>query len=292
MTEKKNLLASGHKACPGCTVPLCVNKVLEATGKNVIAVTATGCLETFTSLINYSSWEVPWITPLFENAPSVAGGIAAALEAKDGNKADTKVVAFGGDGSTYDIGIGSLSGMLERNDNVIYVCYDNEAYMNTGVQRSSGTPYGATTTTSPQGDVSPGNLKYKKNMPEIAREHGVRYVATASISDPKDLKKKVEKAMELNGAAYIHVLTPCNLGWGFPSEKAIEMARDTVNAGLFPIFEYVDGELVSSKKIKKIPVKDVLFKQKRYKHLKAAEYAGIVEEIQSIADRNIEKYHL
>lgn len=292
MAEKKNLLASGHKACPGCTVPLCVNDVLDVTGKNVITVTATGCLETFTSLINYSSWEVPWITPLFENAAAVAGGIAAALEAKDGNKDNTKVVAFGGDGATYDIGIGSLSGMLERNDNVIYICYDNEAYMNTGVQRSSGTPFGATTTTSPQGEASPGNLKYKKNMPEIARAHGIRYVATATISDPRDLKNKVKKAMEFNGASYIHVLTPCNLGWGFPSEKAVEMARLTVDTGLFPVYEYVDGELVSSKKIKRLPVERALFEQKRFKHLKDPKYAAVLSEIQGIADKNIEKYNL
>ena len=292
MADKKKLLAPGHKACPGCTVPLCVNDVLEATGENVIAVTATGCLETFTSLIDYSSWEVPWITPLFENAASVGAGIAAALEAKDGNKANTKVVVFGGDGSTYDIGIGSLSGALERNDNIIYICYDNEAYMNTGVQRSSGTPFGATTTTSPKGEVSPGNLKYKKNMPEIAIAHGVKYVATATVSDPKDLKKKIAKAMEVNGASYIHVLTPCNIGWGFPSEKAIEMARLTVDCGLFPIVEFVDGKLVSSKKIKKLPVEKVLFVQKRYKHLKSPEYKDIVAEIQAIADRNVEKYDL
>ncbi|WP_130862618.1 thiamine pyrophosphate-dependent enzyme [Bacilliculturomica massiliensis] len=292
MTEKKNLLASGHKACPGCTVPIAVNKVLEATGKNVIVVTATGCLETFTSLIDFSSWEVPWITPLFENAAAVGAGVAAALEAKDGNERDTKVVAFGGDGSTYDIGFGALSGMLERNDNVIYVCYDNEAYMNTGVQRSSGTPFAATTTTSPCGEASFGNIKYKKNMPEIARAHGIHYVATAAISDLKDLKKKVEKAMAVKGASYLHILTPCNVGWGFPSEKSVEMARLTVNAGLFPIIEYTDGELTAVKKIKKIPVEDALFVQKRFKHLKKDEYAQQLKQVQAIADANIARYGL
>lgn len=288
----KNYFASGHKACPGCTVPIAVNRVLKMTGKNVIVVTATGCLETFSSMIDYSSWEVPWITPLFENAASVATGIITALEAKDGNKENTKVVAFGGDGSTYDIGIGSLSGMLERDDNVIYVCYDNEAYMNTGVQRSSGTPFGAATTTSPSGEASPGNLKYKKNMPEIARAHGTKYVATAAISDLKDLEKKVRKAMDIKGASYLHILTPCNVGWGFPSELSVEMARLTVNSGLFPIVEFTNGELSSSKKIRKIPVEEVLFRQRRFKHLQEERYQEQLKQIQAIADANIVKYGL
>lgn len=293
MSEIKNLLASGHKACPGCTVPIMMNEVLRATGKNVIVVNATGCLETFAAgPADFSAWEVPYITPLFENAASVATGVVAALEAKDGNKDNTQVIAVGGDGSSYDIGIGSISGTLERNDNVIYICYDNEAYMNTGVQRSSATPFGATTTTSPLGEASIGNASFKKNMPEIAKAHGIKYVATATVSDLNDLNKKVKKAMAIKGASYIHVLVPCNTGWGIPSELSIEIARMTVNAGLFPIIEYTDGELTAVKKIKKIPVTDVIFKQKRFKHLRGAEHADDVKMIQEIADANIVKYGL
>lgn len=293
MSEVKNLFASGHKACQGCTVPIMMSEILRATGKNVIVVNSTGCLETFSAgPEDFSSWEVPYIHPLFENAAAVATGVAAALEAKDGNKDNTQVLAVGGDGASYDIGFGSISGTLERNDNVIYICYDNEAYMNTGVQRSSATPYGATTTTSPKGEASFGNVKYKKNMPEICREHGIQYVATATVSDLNDLNKKVKKAMTINGASYLHVLVPCNTGWGIPPHLSVEIARMTVNAGLFPVFEYIDGELGAVKKIKKIPVTEVLFRQKRFKHLKDPKYTEQVERIQEIADYNIAKYGL
>lgn len=293
MREVKNLFASGHKACQGCTVPIMMSEILRATGKNVIVVNSTGCLETFSAgPEDFSSWEVPYIHPLFENAAAVATGVAAALEAKNGNEKNTQVLAIGGDGSSYDIGFGSISGTLERNDNVIYICYDNEAYMNTGVQRSSATPYGATTTTSPAGEASFGNIKRKKNMPEICREHGIRYVATATVSDLNDLNRKVKKAMSIKGASYLHVLVPCNTGWGIPPYMSVEIARMTVNSGLFPIFEYIDGELSSVKKIKKIPVSDVLFRQKRFKHLRDPKYNDQVKYIQEIADHNIMRYGL
>lgn len=291
---KKTLFASGHRACPGCGVPVAVRSILNATGPNVVVVTSTGCLETFSSPINLSSWEVPWIHSVFENAPSVATGVLEALNAK-GNPDNTKVVAICGDGATNDIGFGALSGMLERDDDVLYICYDNEAYMNTGVQASSSTPYGATTTTSPSGECSFGRDRRKKNMTEIALAHGVKYVATASISDLKDLERKVKKGLETKGAAYIQVLATCNIGWGFDSSLAIELAKLAVQTGVFPVYEYENGELTNVKKLKtKKPVEEYLSCQKRFKHLFADKEKNKeqLDYIEQITLNNVEKYGL
>jgi pyruvate ferredoxin oxidoreductase beta subunit len=290
----KSLFASGHRACPGCGVPIAVRAILDVTGPNVVVVTATGCLETFTSPIDLSCWEVPWIHGLFENAPAIATGIAAALKAK-GNPEGTKVVAICGDGSTYDIGFGSLSGMFERRDKVLYVCYDNEAYMNTGIQRSSSTPYGATTTTTPHGECSFGKLEPKKDIPGIAVAHNIPYVATSSIAYIADLKKKVKKGLEADGPAYLHVYTPCNIGWGFNPELTVEIARLGVETGLYPLYEYENGKLTSARKQKEFkPVVEYLKLQKRFKHLvdNSDKYREQLAFIQNIAKENIEKFGL
>jgi pyruvate ferredoxin oxidoreductase beta subunit len=271
---------------------LAVRHILKATGKNVIVVTPTGCLETFSSPYGYSPWGVPWIHHLFENGPSVASGVAAALRAQ--KKDSIRVLVIAGDGSTFDIGFGAISGMLERGDDVLYICVDNGAYMNTGGQRSAATPMYASTTTHPAGKVSLGKTQMMKDLPAIIAAHGAPYVATGSVAYLKDLQKKVKKAMKFNGPRYLQIDTPCPSGWGFASERTLEIGRMGVNCGLVPLFEMEDGTITSVRKIRrKIPVTDYLKAQARFKHL-FANYRERAElyVIQSLADQNIEKYGL
>ncbi len=297
MTARKDnnpesLFVSGHRACHGCGMSLAVRHILEATGKNVIVVSPTGCLETFTSPYGYSPWRVPWIHHVFENAPAVATGIVAALRVQ--GRDDTRVIAIGGDGGTFDIGFGSLSGMLERGDDVLYICVDNGAYMNTGGQRSGATPAMAATTTNPTGKFSMGKTEPKKDLPQIIAAHGIPYVATASVAYYKDLKKKVKKAMTYRGPRYIQVDTPCPSVWNFASHLTLEVGRKAVNCGLVPLFEMENGELTKVRKIKKkLPVSEYLKTQKRFDHLFDNEQgASGIEKIQDIADQNIKKYNL
>lgn len=290
--EHQDLFVSGHRACHGCGMALAVRHILKATGEKVIVVTPTGCLETFTSPYGYSPWRVPWIHHLFENGPSIATGVAAALRAQ--KKEDVRVVGIGGDGSTFDIGFGALSGMLERGDDVLYICVDNGAYMNTGGQRSGATPTYASTTTHPAGKASAGKVELKKNIPMIVAAHGVPYVATASVAYIKDLQKKVRRAMTFRGSRYIQIDTPCPSVWGFPTDRTLEVGRLGVQSGLIPLFEMEDGAIVHVRKIKKpVPVTDYLQTQKRFKHLLAtAEGKDKIEKIQAIADKNIAQYGL
>ena len=290
--KEKELFVSGHRACPGCGMALAVRHILKATGRNVIVVTPTGCLETFTSPYGYSPWRVPWIHHLFENGASIASGIAAALKAQ---KRDfIRVVVIAGDGATFDIGFGALSGLLERGDDVLYICTDNEAYMNTGGQRSGATPLHAASTTHPAGKKSPGKIQRKKDLPAIVAAHGVPYVGVGSVAYLKDLQSKVKRAMEFKGPRYLQIDTPCPSLWGFPPEKTLEIGRMGVNCGLVPLFEMIDGQFANVRKIKKrIPVKGYLKAQARFKHLFSGSQRMIeVEEIQDLADRNIEKYGL
>jgi len=290
MTE--SLFVSGHRACHGCGLALAVRHILEATGRNVIVVSPTGCLETFTSPYGYSPWRVPWIHHVFENAPAVASGVWGALKAQ--GRADTRVIVIGGDGATFDIGFGALSGMLERGDDVLYICTDNGAYMNTGGQRSGATPACAATSTHPAGKLSVGKTEKKKDLPAIVAAHGVPYVATASVAYLRDLKKKVEKAMTLNGPRYIQIDTPCPSAWSFPSHLTLEIGRSGVNCGLVPLFEMEDGNITAVRKIKiKLPVADYLKSQKRYRHLFEDDRGQTeVQKLQAVADKNIETYGL
>jgi len=284
------LFAPGHTACAGCGMPIAIKLILEGSGKDTIVVSPTGCLEVTTTRYPQSAWGVPWIHSLFENAAAVASGVERALKVL---KRDANVIVIGGDGATVDIGIGALSGMFERWHNVTYICYDNEAYMNTGVQRSSSTPYGASTTTSPAGKLSFGEDRPKKDMPAIAVAHGVPYVATTSIGYPKDVIKKVEKAKEIIGPKYIHVLAPCPTGWRFDGEKTIKMAKLAVETGLFPIYEIENGIFTKVKKIKNRKAVDEYLKlQGRYRHLFKGDFKDQVERIQEIADKNAEKFGL
>jgi pyruvate ferredoxin oxidoreductase beta subunit len=295
--DRTNSLNSGHRACQGCGEALgaryAVDAAMRASRNRLIAINATGCLEVFSSPYPESSWQIPWMHSLFGNAPAVASGVAAALRAKECD--DVKVVAQGGDGATVDIGFGCLSGMFERNDNVLYLCYDNEAYMNTGIQRSGSTPpFARTNTTQAVGDV-PGNLLGTgKNLPRIAMSHAIPYVATASVADLHDLEAKVSTAMAMQGARYIHIHVPCPLGWGSDPAHTIKVARMAVESGLFPLFEARSGKVVDRTLIRhRVPVERYLELQTRFKHLfDPRKNEDAIAAIQSIADENIATYGL
>ncbi len=287
----EHLLVSGHTACPGCGQAMGARLVLDAAGPRTIVVNNTGCLEVFTTYYPNSAWRVPWIHSLFENAAAVASGVEEAL--KFLGKEDIQIIAQAGDGGTADIGMGALSGMLERGHNILYVCYDNEAYMNTGIQRSGLTPYDAVTTTSPSGKYSFGNPRPKKNMPEIVVAHGAVYVATASVGYPQDVIRKVKKALSMKGPKYIHLFVPCPLGWRHPGGLTLEIARKVVETGLFPIVEWEYGKITRVRKIKPLPVEEYLKLQGRFKHL-FTQPGGEeeIKRIQEIANFNIERYGL
>jgi pyruvate ferredoxin oxidoreductase beta subunit len=295
--ERANALTSGHRACQGCGEALgaryVIDAAIRAAGGKVIATNSTGCLEVFTTPFPESAWQVPWIHSLFGNAPAVATGVAAALKAK--GRDDIRVLGQGGDGGTVDIGFACLSGMFERDDDVLFVCYDNEAYMNTGVQRSGATPPAArTATTQPVGD-EPGNVFGQgKNAPLIAMAHEIPYVATATIADLRDLEYKVERAMAIHGARYLHVFVTCPLGWGCASGDSVKVARLAVESGLFPVFEAENGVVTASSKIRhRVPVEDYLKLQRRFAHLFGKNpRPDIVARLQAQADRNIERYGL
>ena len=296
-TNRTNALTSGHRACQGCGEALgaryALDAAMRATNEKMIAVNATGCLEVFSTPYPESSWRIPWLHSLFGNAPAVATGVAAALKAQ--GKSDIRVVAQGGDGATVDIGFGVLSGMFERNDDVLYICYDNEAYMNTGVQRSGATPPAARTATTQAVGESPGNVFGQgKNLPRIAMAHEIPYVATATVADLRDLEAKVIKAMSFRGARYIHVLVPCPLGWGSESCDTIKIARLATQSGLYPVFEAEHGEVVASTPIRhKVNVEEYLKLQARYSHLFApTRRDDVINDLQAVADKNIRRYNL
>jgi len=289
-----SLLKPGHRGCAGCGDALAGKFVLDALGEDVIVVSPTGCLEVFTTPYPESAWGVPWIHSLFENAAAVASGVEAALKSLD-RKNNTKIVAIGGDGATLDIGLQAISGAFERGHDFTYICVDNEAYMNTGIQRSGATPLYASTTTSPAGKISSGNPLYKKNMPAIIAAHGSPYVATASISYAPDLKKKVKKAAEIKGPTYVHVHAPCPTGWKMDSSKTIEVGKLAVETALWPLYEMENGEITTVRKIKnRKPVEEYLKVQGRFKHLftMAGGENPQIKKIQEIADRNVKQFGL
>jgi len=296
-----NSINSGHRACQGCGEALgaryAIDAAMEATQGRLIAANATGCLEVFSTPYPETSWQIPWIHSLFGNTAAVATGIAAALKVKrlKGERRNIRVVAQGGDGGTTDIGFGCLSGMFERNDDVLYICYDNGGYMNTGVQRSSATPPAARTATTPAVGSEPGNVFGQgKFVPAIAMAHAIPYVATATVADLRDLEAKVRRAMEIKGARYLHILVPCPLGWGTYASETIKMARLAKETGIFPVFEAECGEQKSALAIRRqLPVEDYLRPQKRYAHLFApTPRVEVIARLQALADRNIRKYGL
>ncbi|MFH1578323.1 MAG: thiamine pyrophosphate-dependent enzyme [Candidatus Omnitrophota bacterium] len=288
-TQKKSLFASGHTACAGCGQSIAARLVIEAAGENTIIANSTGCLEVFSTKYPESAWGVPWIHSLFENSAAVASGIEAALIFQ-GKKDKISVICQAGDGGTVDIGMQALSGMWERGHDVLSICYDNEAYENTGIQRSGSTPYGASTTTSPSGTHSFGNPRSKKPMPEIANAHGIPYVATASVAFPRALEKKVKKALSIKGPKYLQIHVPCPLGWSYPPELTYQIAKLAISSGLYPLIEYENGKLTGVHKITPTPVVEYLKLQRRFKHI-INNPAGLAK-IQEIADNNIKKYNL
>ena len=299
--QRTNSLNSGHRACQGCGEALgaryAIDAAMNASNRQLIAANATGCLEVFSTPYPETSWQIPWIHSLFGNAAAVATGIAAAIKIKKqkGQGGDTRVVAQGGDGGTTDIGFGCLSGMFERNDDVLYICYDNGGYMNTGVQRSSATPPAARTATNMPLGPEPGNqFGQGKFLPAIAMAHEIPYVATATVADLRDLEYKVTHAMSIRGARYIHILVPCPLGWGTASHDTIRMARLAKETGIFPVFEAEYGVIKSALEIRRpLPVEEYLRPQKRYAHLFGKSPAvETIARIQALADKNIRKYGL
>jgi pyruvate ferredoxin oxidoreductase beta subunit len=295
--DRSNALTCGHRACQGCGEALgaryAIDAAMRATANNVIAVNATGCLEVFTTPYPETSWQLPWLHSLFGNAAAVATGVAAAMRVK--RRSAVRVIAQGGDGGTTDIGFQCLSGMFERNDDVLYICYDNEGYMNTGVQRSSATPPAARTATTPSVGEEPGNVfGTGKSVPRIAVAHRIPYVATATVADLHDLERKVTRAMAIRGARYIQIHVPCPLGWGSRSQDTIRLARLAVESGFYPIFEAEMGRVTAVRKIRRpVPVSDYLKAQRRFAHLfRDGELDPRVARLQAIADANIDEYGL
>jgi pyruvate ferredoxin oxidoreductase beta subunit len=273
-------VVSGHRACQGCGEVLAMRLVHKELGRNTIVCSATGCMEIISSSYPDSAWDIPWIHVAFENSAAVASGVEAAYKvlARKGRFDPGRKITFvgmGGDGGTADIGLQALSGALERGHDFIYVCYDNEAYMNTGIQRSSSTPFGATTTTSPAGKKSIGQTTSKKNVPEIAAAHGIPYVATANPSFPFDLMDKVRRAAETPGPAYLHIYSACPTGWRTASDSAIELGRLAAHTAAFPLYEIFDGWRVkiSIKPETLRPLKDYIGQQGRFRHLDEATVA-------------------
>ena len=294
--DRCNSLDSGHRACQGCGEALgarfAIDAAMRATNNQLIAANATGCLEVFTTPYPETAWSMPWIHSLFGNASAVASGIAAAMKAK--GRDDVRVIAQGGDGGTTDIGFGCLSGTFDRNDDVLYICYNNEAYMNTGVQRSSATPGAArTATTMPVGD-DPGNVfNTGKSVPLVAMAHNIPYVATASVHDLHDLEYKVTKAMSVRGARYIEIFVPCPLGWGSKPGDTVKLARLAAESGMYPLFEGEYGDITGVTKIRqRVEVAEYLKLQRRFAHVFKPSNANQLEKLQAIADRNIKRFDL
>jgi len=282
-------LSPGHRLCPGCGASLVVRQVLLAAPKDTVVANATGCLEVATAMYPYSAWNRPWIHSAFENAPAVASGIEAGFEAltKRGEAEKHPIVVFGGDGGTYDIGFQALSGAIERRHRFLYVCYDNEAYMNTGIQRSGGTPLGAWTTTTQVGSARAGKTEAKKDIMSIVVAHRVPYAATASISHWRDLMNKVRKALSKEGPTFMHVMAPCTRGWRFDSAKTIRMSKLAVETRFFPLYEVEGGVYritvpVTSPK----PIEEYLKAQGRYSHLFLQQNAAELETVEKGVEDN------
>jgi pyruvate ferredoxin oxidoreductase beta subunit len=305
LVTKPQKLASGHRSCRGCTaVPGVVRQILRATDKPVVVSCATGCMEVTTTPYPETSWRVPWIHSTFENAAATIIGVEAAYRSLkergrlakllgDPKKAeDIKFVAFGGDGGTYDIGLQALSGALERRHNFVYVCYDNEAYMNTGNQKSGATPEGAATTTTPIGKVRQGKVGVRKNLTEIVAAHNIPYVAQTSVGHWEDLYNKAKKALEIKGPSFINVLSPCTFGWKFPTDMGIEIAKLGVETNFWPLYEIEEGKYkLNYKPQKRKPVTSFMKHQGRYKHLftKDERNKALFEKIQKHIDSEWEK---
>jgi pyruvate ferredoxin oxidoreductase beta subunit len=301
IAEKPELFLSGHRACAGCAAPTVLRLIMKATRGPTIVTNATGCMEVSSTIYPYTSWATPWLHTAFETAAANASGIESALKIlrKKARIKDEKidVIAFAGDGGTYDIGIQALSGAVKRGHDFLYVLYDNEAYMNTGIQRSGGTPLGASTTTSQAGTVIPGKLEHKKPIADIMVAHDMPYVATATPYHWKDLIIKARKGIEVDGPAFLHVFAPCPRGWRTEPSKSIELSKVAVETCIFPLWEATNGEyqLSTASRVfalapqKKKPVKEYLQVQGRFRHLFTPKHEKLLEEIQKETDHRWER---
>jgi len=294
LSTRKELLSPGHRACLGCGAALAIRQALLAAQKVPVVIgNATGCLEIFTSIYPFSAWRVPWFHNAFENAGASVSGMEAAYRSlkKQGkfNK-DLRFIAFGGDGGTYDIGLQSLSGAMERGHRMLYICYNNDAYMNTGVQRSSSTPRGMHTTTSPAGTAIPGKQQNRKDLTEIMVAHNLPYIAQAEPAHWEDLATKVEKALDVDGPTFINLYAPCQLGWGYTPENTMPLLRLAVETCFWPIYEVVNGVYkINLKPKEKKPIAEFLKPQARFRHLFAPKNEHIIAELQAEVDGRWEK---
>ncbi len=289
MAKKPAAFAGGHRMCAGCPVPIITKMFTRVTDYEIIVISATGCLEVASSIFPFTAWKVPWLHTAFENAAATASGVEAMYRSlKKQGKTDKKIkfIAIGGDGGTYDIGIQSLSGAMERGHDLLYICYDNGAYMNTGIQRSGATPFGASTTTSPAGKVIPGKQQPRKDLTSIMAAHHLPYVAQSSIHSPTDLSDKLRQAIECDGPAFLNVLSPCIPGWRIDADMAVEAARLGVETRFWPLYEIKQGHYKINYKPKtNLPIADWLMTQGRFKHLKSPANQPLIEEIQRQIDQ-------
>ena len=293
LSTRKELLSGGHRACAGCAGATVIRQVLLAAGENTVASCSTGCIEVATTIYPYTAWRIPFIHNAFENSAATMSGVETAykfMKKKGLVDKDIKFIAFGGDGGTYDIGFQSLSGAMERGHNMLYVCYDNQAYMNTGIQRSSSTPRGAATSTSPAGTVIPGKQEYRKDLTACIVAHDIPFVAQASPSNWNDLVTKVEKALSMEGPAFMNIIAPCHRGWRYEMQETMEIARMAVDTCFWPLFEVENGKWKLNYKPKeKLPLRDWLQKQGRFRHLFRPENEHIIEELQAAVDKRWEE---
>ncbi len=293
LSKKEDRFTHGHRMCSGCGAPIVVKIALMATDYPVVISNATGCLEVSSCISEFTAWNVPWIHTAFENAAATLSGVETmyrSLKKQGKFDREVKFIAFGGDGGTYDIGFQSLSGAMERGHDMIYICYDNGAYMNTGIQRSSATPLGADTTTCPAGSVIPGKLRSRKNLTKIMAAHNIPYVAQASPSHWQDLAKKIQKAHEIKGPKFINVIAPCNRGWRSKTNDAIMLSRLAVNTCYWPLYEIENGTTkITVTPKQKLPIVDFLKPQGRFKHLFSPENEGLLTQVQDEIDREWEK---
>ena len=293
ISKKEVLISSGHRMCAGCGAPTVIKMVLLACDYPVIASNATGCLEVSTCISDYTAWKIPWIHSAFENAAATISGVETmyrSLKKQGVISKEIKFVAFGGDGGTYDIGLQSLSGAMERGHDMLYICYDNGAYMNTGIQRSSATPRGADTTTRPAGSVIPGKTEPRKNLTRIMAAHDIPYAAQASPSHWMDLMKKVKKAFEIKGPKFMNIISPCNRGWRSRTDDSIMLSRLAVDTCYWPLYEVEDGvtKITFTPKEKK-PIVEFLKTQGRFKHLFKPENEWVIKKFQEDVDKEWER---
>jgi len=293
LSSVEELFTSGHRACAGCGASVILRQAALAAGKDTVFVLATGCMEVVSTIFPYTAWKVPYLHNAFENAAATASGVEAtyrALKKKGKINKKINIIAVGGDGGTYDIGFQSLSGAMERRHDMLYICYNNEAYMNTGIQRSSATPFGADTTTSPAGTVIPGKQQFPKDLTEAMAAHDIPYVAQAAPHNWADFTRKVQKALSIEGPTFINVLSPCPLGWRYPTNLTMKLSKLATETCFWPLYEVENGvHKINFRPKEKKPLIEWIKLQGRFRHLLREENKHIIETAQKEVDRKWER---